>query len=280
MFKQVASVIILLSASMLASARAAMADDYSRLELDDTSIGFSSPGNAYGPWIFQNLRYVFVIPGQGAINFEYSHQADGDVNYPTHGNYFAAGITHDFTSRFYANVNFGYGTSNPYGKTDLHLEAAYKTTPNMRLVMDVSEDFVSYWSGQTLQQLMVGPTYYYEKGTVQLRYMAAVNSGAATKSGAYVAWDVIPDPRSKYTLTGLFGSQQYLTSLPGVPLSLANYTGQTYTLGGEWQIGRTQARGLRWGIKANGFLSQINQATTSAAVYTGRGFTFGAWTTY
>jgi YaiO family outer membrane protein len=280
MSTQLRTAVIILVALVLASTRAATADDYSRLELDSTSIGFSSPGNAYGPWIFQNARYVFVIPGQGAINFEVSHQADGDVNYPTHGDYFAAGITHDFTSRFYGNVNFGYGTGNPYAKTDIHLEAAYKTTPDMRLVMDGAEDFVTYWSGQTLQQLSVGPTYYYGSGDVQVRYLVAVNSGAQTKSGASVAWDIVPDRRSKYTITGLFGPQQYLTSIPGLPLSLANYTGQTYTLGGEWQIGRTLPHGLRWGVKAGGFLSQINQATSGASIYTGRGLTFGAWTTY
>jgi|HubBroStandDraft_2_1064218.scaffolds.fasta_scaffold01175_9 YaiO family outer membrane protein len=271
---------IILVACVLGSTRAAFADGYSRLELDSSSIGFSSPGNSYGPWIFQNARYVFVMPGQGAINFEVSHQADGDAGFPTHGDYFAAGITHDFTPRFYGNFNFGYGTSNPYAKTDVHLEAAYKSTPDMRLVMDVAEDFVTYWSGSTLQQLSVGPTYYYDTGDVQLRYLAAANTGAQNKSGAFVAWDITPDKRSKYSITGLFGPQQYLTSIPGIPISLANYNGQTYTVSGEWQIGRTLAHRLRWGLKAGGFLSQINQATSGAPIYTGRGFTFGAWTAY
>jgi YaiO family outer membrane protein len=277
---QLRTAIIILIASLLGSTGVALADNYSRFELDNTSIGFSSPGNAYGPWIFQNARYVWVMPGQGAINFEISHQADGDVHFPTHGDYFAAGITHDFTSRFYGNLNFGYGTSNPYARTDVHVEAAYKTTPDMRLIMDASEDFVSYYSNQTLQQLSVGPTYYYNGGDVQIRYLLAANSNAQTKSGASVALDIVPDRHSKYSITGLFGPQQYQTSIPGLPLSLANYTGQTYTLGGEWQIGRTMPHGLRWGLKAGGFLSQINQAKTGAQVYTGRGFTFGAWTTY
>ena len=109
----------------------------------------------------------------------------------------------------YANVNFGYGTSNPYGKTDLHLEAAYKTTPDMRLVMDVSG---------RLRLVLVGADAPAVDGRadVLLRERDGAASlygrcqlGSGTNSGAYVAWDVIPDPRSKYTLTGLFGPQQY-----------------------------------------------------------------------
>jgi YaiO family outer membrane protein len=259
---------------------AAMADNSSRVEVDDSTIGFSSPGNAYGPWIFQNARYVFVIPGEGAINFEASHQANGDVNFPTHGNYFAAGITHDFTSRFYGNVSFGYGTANPYAKTDIHVELNYKTTPDLRFVVSGAEDFVAYWSGQSLEQLSIGPSYYYPQGSVQVRYLCAANSGAQTKSGAYVAWDIDPNRRSKYSLTGLFGPQQFLVTLPGVPLSLANYTGETYTISTEQQIGRLSAAGLRWGVKAGGFFSQLNQSAGGAPVYFGRGATFGVWTTY
>ena len=160
---------------------AAVADSSSRVEVDDSTIGFSSPGNTYGPWIFQNARYVFVIPGEGAINFEASHQADGDVNFPTHGNYFAAGITHDFTSRFYGNLNFGYGTANPYAKTDIHVELNYKTTPDLRFVMGGAEDFVAYWSGQSLALLSIGPSYFYPTGSVQVRYLLAANSGAKVK---------------------------------------------------------------------------------------------------
>ncbi|HYL28087.1 MAG TPA: hypothetical protein VEW74_09655, partial [Candidatus Nitrosotalea sp.] len=119
----------------LSATQAALADDYSRLELDDTTIGFSSPGNAYGPWIFQNARYVFVMPGEGAVNLEVSHQANGDVNFPTHGDYFAAGYTRDLNSRLYGYLNFGYGTANPYAKTDIHAELDYKATPDRRLVI-------------------------------------------------------------------------------------------------------------------------------------------------
>ena len=267
-------------ALMLGATGIALADNYSRLELDDTTIGFSSPGNAYGPWIFQNARYVYVMPGDGAINVEFSHQANGDVNFPTHGDYFAAGYTRDFNSRMYGYLNFGYGTSNPYAKTDVHAELDYKASQDMRLVVSGSEDFVTYWSGQTLALTQIGPTYYYRGGDVQAHFLAEANSNAATKGGAYVAWDIVPDRRSKYTLTGLFGPQQYLVSLPGLPLTLANYTGQTYTLTTEQQIGRTMARGFKWGIRAGGFLSQVNQASGGTPVYTGRGATFGFWTTY
>ena len=280
MSTHVRTAIVVLVTLILVSTRAAVADDYSRLDVEYGSIGFTSPGNSYGPWIFENARYVFVMPGKGAINFEFSHQADGDVNFPTHGNYIAAGITRDFTPRFYGNLNFGYGTYNPYAKTDIHVELNYKTTPDLKLVLTGAEDFVTYWSGQTLQQLSVGPAFYYRTGSVQLRYLSAANSGAQTKSGAYAAWDVTPNARSKYSLTGLFGPQQYLVSLPGIPLALSNYTGQTYTLSTEQQIGVTTAAGLRWGIRVSGFLSQLNEGTTGAAIYTGRGYTFGLWTTY
>ncbi|MBV9333473.1 MAG: hypothetical protein JO146_05665 [Candidatus Eremiobacteraeota bacterium] len=280
MFPSTKTILPLIVVAIAVSATPAMADNYSRLEFDDSSIGFSSPGNAYGPWIFQNMRFVYVMPGEGAINVEFSHEANKDISFPTHGDYFAAGVTHDFTSRLFGNLTFGYGTNNPYAQTDVHVEMNYKTTPDMRLVMGAAEDFVAYHSGMTLQQLAVGPTYYYGWGDVQARYLVSANTGAQTKSGASVAWDIVPDRRSKYTLTGLFGPQQYLVSLPGIPVALSNYNGQTYTVSTEQQIGRPVRTGLRWGLRAGGFLSHLTNASTGAAIYTGRGFTAGFWTTY
>jgi YaiO family outer membrane protein len=255
-------------------------DSYTRLDVTDSTIGFTSPGNTYGPWIYQDARLIFVQPGQGALNFEVAHQADGDRLFPTHADYFAAGITRDITRRFYVNGNFGYGTSYPYAKTDVHVELNYKTTPDLKLVMSGSEDFVTYYGRQTLDLLQLGPTYYYGAGDVQLRYLVAANSNAQTKSGVLAAWDIIPSIRSKYTLTGLFGPQQYVVTVPGLPNMLANYNGQTYTVGTEQQLGHTGPSGLRWGVTLSGFLSHLTQGTSGAPIYTGRGATLGLWSTF
>ncbi|HEY6485392.1 MAG TPA: hypothetical protein VIX83_03285 [Candidatus Cybelea sp.] len=271
---------ILVVAAFLCCGRVALADTYDRLDVSGTSIGFSSPGNAYGPWIIQDAKIVFVTPGVQAINFEVAHQADGDVAFPTHGEYFAAGINHSITSRLYGDFNFGYGTSNPYSHTNAHLEFDYKTTPDLRLVMAAAEDYVTYWGGTTLKQFSVGPEYYYPGGDVQLRYLVAANTGSQTKSGLLAAWDITPTIRSKYSATGLFGSQQYLVSIPGLPQALANDFGQTYTVGTEQQLGRTTQRGARWGIEANGFFSHLVDATNGAPVYQARGVTFGIWSIF
>jgi hypothetical protein len=268
---------ILLGAAFSCCGTAALADTYDRLDVTDTTIGFSSPGNVYGPWIAQDARLVFVTPGVQSINFEVAHQADGDVADPTHGMYFAAGFNHFITPRLYGDVNIGYGTANPYAHTNAHLEFDYKTTPDLKLVTGAAEDYITYWDGTVLKQFSVGPQYYYGTGDVQIRYLVAANTGAATKSGLEVAWDIIPTIRSKYTVTGLFGPQQYLVSIPGLPLALANDIGQTYTVGTEQQLGRTSETGARWGMEAYGFFSHLVNASNGSPIYQARGVTFGLW---
>lgn len=260
--------------------QAAMAEDYTRIDLTDSSIGFSSPGNVYGPWIFQDLRAVWVTPGVSSLNFEVAHQANGDIIDPSHGEYFAAGYTRDLNRRVWVWGQYGYGTSNPYSRSDVHIEAAYKMTPDLKLAMNASEDFVDYWTGENLKLFQVGPTYYYDWGVVQARYLSAANSGAATKGGAEVSWDITPTIRQKYTLTGLFGPQNFLVAIPGLPISVFNSTGETYNFFTEQQLGRTGPNGLRWGAKVGGFLTHQTNATTGGPLYTGRGFTIGAWTTF
>jgi YaiO family outer membrane protein len=273
--------IVLTAGFALIATQPALADNsYTLLNVSDSTIGFSSPGNAYGPWIYQDARVVFVQPGQGAVNFEVAHQANGDVAFPTHGMYFDAGITRDFTQRFYGYVNVGYGTAYPYAKNDVHVELNYKTTPDLKLVMGGSEDFVTYYGRQTMEMLQLGPTYYYSTGDVQVRYLSQANSNAQTKSGASLAWDIIPSIRSKYTVTGLWGPQQYIVTTPGIPNALANYQGETYTVGTQQQLGRVGPQGLLWGVTVSGLLTHLTQAANGGPVYTGRGATLGVWSQF
>jgi hypothetical protein len=276
----VRSGLVLFVALVLGTARAAVAEDYTRIDLTDNTIGFSSPGNAYGPWIFQDLRAVWVQPGQGALNFEFAHEANGDIIYPTHGEYFAGGYTRDITPRVWMWGNFGWGTDRPYARTDIHLELAYKVTPDLKFAMNTAEDFMTYVSGQELKLFQIGPTYFYDWGVIQVRYLCAANTAAATKSGALVAWDVTPTYRQKYTITGLFGPQQFQVGIPGYPTALFNSVGYTYTLSTEQQLGRTGPNGLRWGLKAGGFLTHQTNVFDGDVIYTGRGATLGLWTTF
>ncbi len=216
--------------TLATAAPAAAGETYTRLDLTDTSIGFTSPGNAYGPWNIQDLRASFAEVGRGAVSLEFAHQNDGDVNYPTHGNYIGAGIIGNLSSRFYAYLNFGYGTASPYARTDFHVEADYKATPDLKLVLGGSEDFVTYYSNVTLTELSVGPMYYFDHGDLLAHYTVSNNTNAATKSGVWLAGDYIPTVRSKYTVTALLGPQQYQVVLPAVPVALQNVTGQTYNL--------------------------------------------------
>jgi YaiO family outer membrane protein len=272
--------LILLTAFVVGTAQAAYAEDYTRIDLTDSTIGFSSPGNAYGPWIYQDLRVVFVQPGQGAINFEAAHEANGDIIYPTHGEYFAGGYTHDFNRRVWAWANFGWGTDRPYARTDAHIELAYKTTPDLKFVMNTAEDWITYVSGQDLKLFQIGPTYFYDTGQVQLRYLCEANSGAQTRSGLLAAWDITPTYRQKYTITGLFGPQTFLVGIPGYPLALFDSVGETYNVSTQQQLGRTGPNGLRWGVEAGGFYTHQTSLATSEPLYTGRGATLGLWTTF
>ncbi|HEY6327365.1 MAG TPA: hypothetical protein VIW73_12745 [Candidatus Cybelea sp.] len=257
----------------------AIAADSSRLELDATAIGFTSPQNTYGPWQFQNLHYVYVIPGEGALNVEFSHQTDKDTGNFQNGYYIALGLVRDFTPYLYGVVDFGAGTANPYAKSLLHTELAYKIPADWRWQIDGSEDFIGYQSGQSLRQTMVGPNYISRTFAVQMRYLVQVNSGATTQSGAYAALDVMPTRRSKYTVTGLWGPQQYLTQVGALPLTLANLDGQTYTLGTEQQIGPTNSLGQRLGVRVLGFYSHLNRVGGSP-LYIGRGVTLGFWSQF
>ena len=103
------------------AAPAAAGETYTRLDLTDTSIGFTSPGNASVLEI-EDLRAVLLKWAAAGVA-RFAHQNDGDVNYPIHGNYIGAGIIGNLSSRFYAYLNFGYGTASPYARTDFHVEA-------------------------------------------------------------------------------------------------------------------------------------------------------------
>jgi YaiO family outer membrane protein len=232
-----------------------------------TFIGLSSPGNVYGPWDIDDLRYI----NAGTTNtwvVDASYRADHDRLFPASGWYGAANYTQNLSDRFYVNGAIGLGSGTPFALSNFHLEGDYKADPDKRLVLSLAGDNLNYEHDLHSNDVGVGAAYYWPSFVAQVREYAVANTNAPTRPSTLVSLQY-NDPWQSVTGTVVAGAQYYEVITPGIPPAFLNTTGYAATLNYQ-----------RWvspyfGFIVGGYLSNYTQYGTGAPIATGRGITLG-----
>jgi YaiO family outer membrane protein len=245
---------------------AAYADQ--QVQLVDTSIGFSSPGDAYGPWQIADFRYIDTLPDQ-SFTVDLSHRDDQDQIYPTSGNYGNLSYSRDLSARTYVNAAVGFGSGDPFPTQVYHLEFNYKASSDYRFVTGVAGDAVSYQNGLKSTDVGLALSYYWPHTTLQVREYAVSDSYSPTRGSTYMSLEVRPSAMSDIIATGIVGPQYYEVIIPGVPAAFANESGWVTTLSYQQWLNRN------FGLIIGGYLSNYTEFGTGAPIAAGRGITFG-----
>ncbi len=244
----------------------ALADQ--QVQVVQTVIGFSSPGDAYGPWDLTDLRYIDVLQGQSFV-LDLSHRSDHDQAFPTSGNYGNLSWSHDLTPRLYFNVAAGFGSGGPFATQNYHLEFDYKATTDYRLVTGVAGDAVTYANGLKGNDVGVALSYYWPHVIAQLRGYAASNSNSPTRGSLLGSLELRPNNMVDIVATAIAGPQYYEVIIPGIPPAFQNQSGWVSTLSYQQWVSP------HFGLIVGGYLSNYTQFGTGAPIAAGRGYTFG-----
>lgn len=244
----------------------ALADQ--QVQLVQTNIGFSSPGDAYGPWDITDFRYLDTLPGQSFV-VDLSHRSDHDQAFPTQGNYGNLSYSRDLSARFYVNAAAGFGSGGPFPTQSYHLEFNYKATNDYRFVTGVAGDAVTYANGLKGSDVGLALAYYWPHVVAQLRGYAAYNSNSPTRANVFGSIELKPNNMVDIVATGIVGPQYYEVIIPNIPPAFMNQSGWVTTLSYQQWLNRS------FGLIVGGYLSNYTQFGTGAPIAAGRGITFG-----
>jgi YaiO family outer membrane protein len=238
------------------------------VDLTHTFIGLSSPGNVYGPWDIDDLRYIESSLHDSWV-IDLSHRSDHDRLFPTSGTYGAISYTRDLSSRWYANAAAGFGSGFPFATSNFHLEADYKATVDQRLVLSAAGDTLNYQNGLHSNDLGIGAAYYWPGVIAQVREYAVTNSNSPTRPSTFASLEIDPSSWQRIVATAIAGPQYYEVITPGIPASFLNTNGYVVTLTYQQWVS------THFGVIVGGYLSDYTQYTTGAPIASGRGLTVG-----
>ncbi len=239
------------------------------VELSQSAIYFTSPGDTYGPWHFTSLTVESNANGStygGEVDYGTTEQSLSDIS---RGTFVSLNNTQNWTNTFYTFAAIGAGTANPYPTLSAYLEADFKTLPSRRLVLSVGLGTDHYASGFGGNLLSIGGEYYWPKFVAGVRALIDHNTSSPTVLGALTTFEY--DPAAGRSIIGTLqvGQQDYLSAAPSLPPSRANYQGYAATLTFKQNITRSV------GVALGGVLQQQHDAVSGLPVFTSRGFTFG-----
>jgi YaiO family outer membrane protein len=234
-----------------------------------TAIGFSSPGNGYGPWDIDDFRYIDSDTAQ-ALVLDLSHRNDNDPAFPTSGNYGNLSYSRDLSSRWYLNGSAGFGSGNPFPLSVFHLEANYKVSSDYRFVVGAAGDEISYQQSLHTSDVGLSVAYYWPHVVAQLREYSVSNTNSPTRDSTFASLELRPSNMTDIVATTIVGPQYYEVIIPGLPPAFANTNGWVATLSYQQWVTK------HFGLIVGGYLSDYTQYGTGAPLFAGRGFTFGA----
>jgi YaiO family outer membrane protein len=256
----------LLAALLPACASVAVAGQ--EVDLTHTFIGLSSPGNVYGPWDIDDLRFIDASPHDSWV-IDLSHRSDHDRLFPTSGTYGAVSYTTDLSDRWYANAAAGFGTGFPFATSNFHLEADYKASADRRLVLSAAGDNLNYQNGLHSNDVGVGAAYYWPGVTAQVREYSVSNSNSPARPSTFASLEIDPSSWQKIVASAIAGPQYYEVITPGIPATFLNTNGYVVTLTYQQWVSN------HFGIIVGGYLSNYTQYASGAPIASGRGLTFG-----
>ncbi len=238
------------------------------VDLTHTFIGLSSPGNIYGPWDIDDLRYIDSESDQSWV-VDLSHRSDHDRLYPTSGTYGDVSYTRDLSDRWYVNGAVGFGTGTPFALSNFHFEGDYKAGADKRLVFSAAADNLNYVNGLHSNDLGVGAAYYWSNVIAQVREYAVTNTNSPTRPSTFASIEVDPSPSQKIIGSLIAGPQYYEVITPGIPAAFLNTNGYVATLTYQQWVSP------HFGVIVGGYLSDYTHFATGTQIASGRGLTVG-----
>jgi YaiO family outer membrane protein len=242
--------------------------DETEFGLTQTSTGFSSSSNGYGPWHTTSLTARHGQPGS-AIQAEVDYGSDQNAIDPSRGTFASASYTRDWSETFYSFVAVGGGTGNPFPTMSAYAEANFKMGRVRRLVLTGAYGVDHFASGFGTNYTSVGGTYYWPKVAFTARAVVANNTDSPTTVSGLYTVDYQRNPGRSYVVTVQAGPQNYLASIPGLLPSRAAYTGYAATAVLKQRVAAHATMSL-------GFLLEQQQDTVARQpAFTARGLIFG-----
>lgn len=239
------------------------------VEVSQSAIYFTSPGNTYGPWHLTSLTVESNVKGStygGEVDYGTTEQLSSNIS---RGTFVSLNNTQNWTDSFYTFAAVGAGTADPYPTLSAYVEADFKTLASRRLVLSVGLGTTHYASGFSGQLLSIGGEYYWPKFVAGVRALIEQNTSSPTVLGALTTLEYDPTTARSIVGTLQVGQQDYLSAAPSLPPSRANYQGYAATLTIKQNISRSV------GVALGGVLQQQHNAVSGLTVFTSRGFTLG-----
>ncbi|MDE2571705.1 MAG: YaiO family outer membrane beta-barrel protein [bacterium] len=236
------------------------------LTLNDSVYSFSSPGNLYGPWSIQTLRYQEQM-GKDVPSITLLNRNDADR--PKQSDARAAYLDdyHAWSPGFYtyAQVSVASGQILPYRMA--YLEADAKLNAKRNFVLGLGLADMQNPDGSATRFASIGPSYYAGPMVYTLRFMPSNTNGINTSATELVTeYSVLG--RDQVTFTLVDGSQPSV--LVGFPPSLVTFQRL-------FEADLTVKHWIRpnFGIILGGTLGNHYDRATGASIYHERGITLG-----
>jgi YaiO family outer membrane protein len=216
------------------------------IDLQNNFSGFTSPGNVVGPWRIWTMQITHEgtrdTPGLSLIN-----RVDEDAPAPQHMNGIVVDDYHNWTPRFFTYVALQAASNGIQPNRGVYLEGDQKFGP---FVLGGALTTQVYPNQTVLNQAGFGPTYYWPKVNVTVRYMPGwLNPGGYIGTYLLAVTEGL-DKRATTTLTLQAGAQPPSNN-PGL---LGIDLGVTY--------------------------AHVTRPSDASLIYIQRGLTLGTFTTF
>lgn len=231
--------------------------------------GFTSPGNAFGPWTIVDFQYRATVT-RGSIGLEAAGRNDADKASPQRGLNLVLDNYHDFSPSFYTYAAAGVGSA-PYPKQTLYLEGDVKTLPSKALAFGLGGKVTTNDDGSVQHSLSTGPAYYWPRVTASYRYEPLWSS-----NGSFTNQHLAAFTFGEYT-----NNEVSLTAQTSVGTEANRVAGLLGAVQGQRAFA-VEVRDKRWLTKRSGVIvgvnySRVSDAVTGNLVFENRGLILGAF---
>lgn len=236
------------------------------LDALDDSNAFTAPGNAVGPW----QTRTFTIREDGGTRdtpgLIFINRIDSDQAAPTHSNGVTVDDYHTWTPGFFTYVSLGAAAGTVLPNRSAYLEGDLKA--GSLVLAGAASTFVN--PNQTvLNQLSVGPAYYWPSVNAEFRFMPGwINPGG------YLA---------TYLLTVTAGLEHRATTTISLQAGAVPPYTNPLLVGTDQRALAGSVLYKRWigslGLDAGLDYAYVTRPSTASLIYIQRGFSLGTFAT-
>ena len=174
----------------------AYADSSGSIDLAIYSSTFSSPSDAYGPWLAEDVNVRFGPDGSTGIEFINRHASDR-FN-PNTEQFYQLDNYHTWSKRFTTYASASYGSGAPYFQDRFTVEGDAGIAKGLVLIAGggIGQQYVL----GSAQQVALGTDYYFGDNYLSLRYRPAWSRVLGNTQGYSAALSLGHDGLSTHTI--------------------------------------------------------------------------------